>query len=116
MSTQLGASSDFTENLAIHMALKAAMKSGQFEKSAAVRKAADRLYKDLEGESSIFGRQIKMIRMMEKGASIAELGRKLRCSRRTAFRYLNFLEDAGIGVSLEDGKYHVEKSVARMLR
>ena len=116
MSTQLGASSDFTENLAIHIALKAAMKSGQFEKSAAVNNAAGKLFKYLEGEDSIFGRQLKMIHMMETGASIAELGRKLRCSRRTAFRYLNFLEDAGVGVSLEDGKYRVEKSVVRMLR
>ncbi|MFB3043963.1 MAG: helix-turn-helix domain-containing protein [Acidimicrobiia bacterium] len=34
-----------------------------------------------------------MIRLMEKGASIEALGRKLRCSRRTVFRYLNHLED-----------------------
>ena len=116
MSTQLSARSDFTETLAIHVALKAAVKSKQYEKHVAVKKAAMKLCKELEGEKSIYGRQLKMISLMEKGASIAELGRRLRCSRRTAFRYLNYLEDAGISVTLEGGKYRVDRSVARMLR
>ena len=116
MSTQLSARSDFTETLAIHVALKAAVKSKQYEKHAAVKAAAMRLCKELEGEKSIYGRQLKMISLMEKGVSIAELGRRLRCSRRTAFRYLNYLEDAGISVTLEGGKYRVDRSVARMLR
>ena len=116
MSTQLSARSGFTETFAIHVALKAALKSRQYEKNAAVKRAAIRLCKELEGEKSIYGRQLKMISMMEKGASIAELGRKLCCSRRTAFRYLNYLEAAGIPVTLEGGKYRIDKSVARMLR
>jgi hypothetical protein len=116
MSTQLSARSDFTETFAIHLALKAALKAKKYEKNAAVKKAAARLCKELESEKSIYGRQLKMISLMAKGATIAELGRKLRCSRRTAFRYLNYLEEAGISVKLEGSKYHVDKGVTRMLR
>ena len=116
MSTQLSTRSDFTETFAIHVALKAALKSRQYEKSAAVKKAASKLCKELEGEESIYGKQLKMLSLMEKGASIAELGRKLCCSRRTVFRYLNYLEEAGIPVTLEGSKYRVDKSVAKMLR
>ena len=116
MSTQLGTRSEFTETLAIHLGLKAAIKSGQYEKNTAVKKAASRMCKDLEAEDSIFGRQVKMIRLMEKGATIGELGKRLRCSRRTAFRYLNHLEQAGVGVTLDDGKYHVDRTVAKLIR
>ena len=84
--------------------------------NAAVRKAAEVLCTDLQGEKSIYGRQLKMIALMEGGATIGGLGRKLKCSRRTVFRYLNHLEDAGVSINLEGGKYRVDKNVARMLR
>jgi len=116
MATQLGTRSDFVETFSIHVALKSAIKAKQYEKNLTVRKAAENLCKQLESAKSIYGRQLQMIDLMEKGATIAELGRKLRCSRRTAFRYLNHLEDAGISIKLEDGKYFVDKSVVRMMR
>ncbi len=116
MANQIGASSDFTETLAIHVALKAAVKSKQFDSNLAVKKAAQKLCKDMESEKSIFGRQVKMIKLMQQGASVADLGRKLKTSRRTLFRYLNYLEDAGIDIKLENNKYHVSKGVTKMLR
>jgi len=116
MASQLSTKSDFTETFAIHVALKAALKSKQYAKNGAVRKAADRLASELQGEKSIYGRQIKMIGLMEKGVSLAELGRKLRCSRRTVFRYLNHLEHAGISIALDNNKYRVDRSVTKMLR
>ncbi len=116
MASQLSTRSDFTETFAIHVALKGALKSQQYGGNAAVRKAAERLCADLAGERSIYGRQLKMINLMEKGTSLAEIGRKLRCSRRTVFRYLNHLEDAGISITLDNNKYNVDKSVVRMLR
>ena len=84
-----------------------------------IREIADfeeKLCQELAGERSIYGRQLSMIRLMEKGATIEALGKKLRCSRRTVFRYLNHLEDAGVSIKLENGKYGVDKSVGRMLR
>ena len=116
MASQLSARSDFTETFAIHVALRSALRAKQYEKNVAVKKAAETLCQDLQGERSIYGRQLKMINLMEKGASLAEIGRKLRCSRRTVFRYLNHLEDAGISIKLQGTKYHVDKGVVRMLR
>ncbi len=116
MASQLSARSDFTETLAIHVALRSALRSSQYKKNAAVRKAAEKLRDELESERSIYGRQLKMIHLMEKGTTLAEVGRKLRCSRRTIFRYLNHLEDAGISITLRQNKYHVDKGVTRMLR
>ncbi|MCO6439151.1 MAG: HTH domain-containing protein [Phycisphaerae bacterium] len=116
MAGQLSARSDFTETFAIHVALRSTLKSKQYDGNAAVRKAAESLCKELESERSIYGRQLKMINLMEKGTTIEELGKKLRCSRRTVFRYLNNLEDAGVSITLEDGKYVVDKSVVKMLR
>lgn len=116
MANQLSASSDFTEMLAIHVALKAALKWKHYDKNPAVKKAALRLRKELEGDDSIFGRQLNMIGLMEKGVTVAELGRKLKSSRRTLFRYLNYLEDAGIDIRLDGTKYFVDKNVTRMLK
>ena len=116
MATQLSTRSDFAETFAIHLALKAALKSRQYNKHPGIRKAAEGLSRELESPRSIYGRQLLMIAVMEKGASIAQLGRKLRCSRRTAFRYLNHLEEAGISINLDGSKYYVDKGVVRMMR
>lgn len=115
MGAQLESRSDFTETLAIHVALKSAIRAKKFQRNAAVRKAAASLCTDLESDRSIFGRQLQMLRMMERGASLAELGRKLRCSRRTVFRYLNHLEDAGIGIDLLGNRYKVERNISKLI-
>ncbi len=116
MASKLSARSDFSETFAIHVALKSALKSKSYDKNASVKKAAEGLLKELQSERSIYGRQLKMIALMEKGSTIADLGRKLGASRRTVFRYLNHLEDAGIALELDGGKYRVDRSVARLLR
>lgn len=116
MASQLSTKSDFTETFAIHVALKGALRSKLYQKNPAVKRSAEKLSAELDSERSIFGRQLKMIKLMEKGASLAEMGRKLRCSRRTVFRYLNHLEDAGISINLDGSRYLVDKSVTRMLR
>ena len=81
-----------------------------------MRKSAAKLCQELESERSIYGRQLKMIGLMERGVTLGEIGRKLRCSRRTVFRYLNHLEDTGITIKLEGLKYRIDKSLVRMLR
>ncbi len=116
MASQLSAKSDFTETFAIHVGLRAALRARQYDNNPAVKKAALALCKELESERSIYGRQLKMVKLMAKGVTIGQLGRSLRCSRRTAFRYLNYFEDAGVSISLDKGKYTVDKGVVRMLR
>lgn len=116
MASQLSTRSEFTETFAIHVALKGALRSKLYQNNPAVRRSAQKLSAELDSERSIFGRQLKMIKLMEKGASLLEMGRKLRCSRRTVFRYLNHLEDAGLSINLDGNRYHVDKTVTQMLR
>ena len=115
MAGQMSDRSDFTENVAIHVALKSALKSKRYN-NPAVRKSAAKLCLELESERSIYGRQLKMIGLMERGVTLGEIGRKLHCSRRTVFRYLNHLEDTGITIKLEGLKYRIDKSLLKMLR
>ncbi|MHC5111849.1 MAG: HTH domain-containing protein [Planctomycetota bacterium] len=116
MANHVSASSDFTETLAIHSALKSAVRSKVFDTNPEVKKAAQKLCKDLDSERSIYGRQLKMLGLMQKGASVAELGKKLGASRRTLFRYLNYLEQAGIEIKLENNKYYVGKHVLKLVK
>ena len=116
MASQFTTKSDFTETFAVHIALRAALRSKLYRKNSAVHRTASTLCKELEGEKSIYGRQLIMINAMTKGATITELCRKLRCSRRTIFRYLNHLEEAGIDVRLDDLQYSVGSDVVRLLR
>lgn len=117
MASQLSSKSDFTETFAMHIALKAALKAKMYKSNEPVRRAAEKLCAELEGERSIYGRQLKMLTQMEKGVTLVGLSRKLRCSRRTVFRYLNHLENAGIALKLKDNNmYFVDKGIARLLR
>lgn len=115
MATQLGSRSGFAETFAIHAALKKALKASHFDRNESVQKAAEKVRRDLEAPRSIYGKQLQMLDLMANGATIAGLGQKLKCSRRTAFRYLNYLEEAGISIRLEDGKYFVDKDVIKMI-
>jgi len=115
MPTNVKHRSDFTETLAIHAALRAAMKQRLFAADDRVRKSAQKLVAALEGERTIYGRQLKMLALMHKGATIDTMRRRLRCSRRTIFRYLNHLENAGLSLSLEGQVYHVTGSLVKHL-
>ncbi len=116
MAGQLSSRSEFTETFAIHMALKSSLRDKQFDKNGAIRKTAQKLCSDLESERSIYGKQLKMINLMNKGATIGELGKKLHCSRRTVFRYLNNLEAAQMDITLDNGRYKVGKKMLGLLK
>ena len=115
MAVQALRESDFKETYAVHAALRAGCKSKLFAKDDAARKAADKLLKHLESEKSIYGRQCKMIRLMEKGATIAQLRKGLGSSRRTVFRYFLDLEEAGIDIKLEGSTYRVAKGTMNLI-
>ena len=100
-------SSDFVETLAIHSALRFALAKRAFTEPE-IKSAAERLVRELEGEDSVYGRQMRMCKLMKRGVTVEELGEKLNASRRTIFRYFNYLEQAGINIRLEDGKYSVD--------
>ena len=107
--------SDFTETFAVHAALKLAVKQRLFAKDEGVRRSAEKLVAALESERTTYGRQLKMLSLMKNGASVENMRRKLRCSRRTVFRYLNHLEEAGVEISLENQKYLVSGELLRSL-
>lgn len=115
MAGQLTARSDFAETLAIYLGVKSALKSGHYGKHPAIRAAAERVARSLSGDRSVFGVQMRMVGMLEKGATLDDLARRIRSSRRTVYRYLSSLEQAGIGITLDDGVYRVDKSAARLL-
>ncbi len=107
--------SDFTETYAVHAGLRSAMKAKLFAKEPATLRAAEKLLKYLESEKSIYGRQCKMIRLMQKGATIGQLRKGLNCSRRTVFRYFLELENADVDIELKGSKYHVAKGLLSLV-
>ncbi len=116
MAANLRNKSDFTQTLAVHAALRQALRGSLFKRDPKVLGAAQKLVKILEGERSTYGRQLRMIQLMQKGATIEQMGRQLRCSRRTLFRYLNHLESAGIDITLTGSEYTVSKDLLKLLR
>ena len=107
MPAQPSVRSSFTETFVIHVALKAALQARRFRVNPVVQAAAERLLRQLENDRSIHGRRLRMIQLLNRGASLVELGRKLGCSRRTVFRELNHLEAAGLRVTLEGVRYRI---------
>ncbi|MHC4089921.1 MAG: HTH domain-containing protein [Planctomycetota bacterium] len=115
MPTRITDRSGFTQTLAIHAALRLALRQRLFADQPQVRQAADKLLAALESDRSIYGRQARMLTMMRDGTTIDAMGRKLRCSRRTVFRYLNQLETAGLEISLEEQRYRVSGALLKNL-
>jgi len=115
MATNMKNRSDFTATFAVHAALRLALKQKLFAKDARLRKTAARLVADLESDRTIYGRQLRMLSLMQAGASIDRMRRKLRCSRRTVFRYLNHLEAAGVKITLEGQEYRVSSKLLKTL-
>ncbi len=107
--------SDFTETYAVHAGLRAAMKSKLFVGDSETTKAAEKLLRYLESEKSIYGRQCKMIKLMQKGGTITQLRAGLNCSRRTIFRYFLELEAANVDIELKGAKYHVSSGLLKLV-
>ncbi|GMU38296.1 MAG: HTH domain-containing protein [Phycisphaerae bacterium] len=99
--------SDILKTKAIQSALQFALEKRLFSKNPELRKAAESWLKDADNDRSVFGRQMRMIQVLRKGATLEEMVRRLKSSRRTVFRYLNELERAGYTVKLEDSVYRV---------
>ncbi len=115
MAEQTLKRSDFKATYAVHAALRYGLKSKLFGSDASARKAAEKLLKDLESDRSIYGRQCKMLRLMQQGATITQLRKGLGCSRRTVFRYFLDLEQADVGIELDGTAYRVEKGLLKLI-
>lgn len=115
MPSNIRNSADFSETFAIHASLKHALAAKLFSGDARAYRSAAALVKALESDRSIYGKQLKLLRLMEKGATLDELGRLMRCSRRTVFRHLDHLKAAGIGVTLKGHAYSVPKNLLKLV-
>jgi len=101
-------STSYLQNQTILRALEFAMSKGGFGTNARQKKTALALIKDMKSNESVSGRHQQLSAMLRKGASIAEMMKATNSSRRTIFRYLNHFEDAGVNISITDGKYKLK--------
>jgi len=101
-------STSYVQSQTILRALEFAMSKGGFGTNAQQKKAAMSLIKDMKSNASLSGRHQQLTAMLRKGASIAEMMKVADASRRTIFRYLNHFEDAGLDISIADGKYKLK--------
>ncbi len=107
--------SDFKETYAVHAAIRNGLRTKLFRKDTDAKRAAEHIIKHLESDKSIYGRQLRMIQLMRRGATIAQLRKGLHCSRRTVFRYFLDLERAGIDIKLEGSSYGVDKGMLKLV-
>lgn len=116
MPINVRASSDFAEVYAVHTALKSALKQNILSDFPQAKRAALGLVKEFESASSAYGRQLKMAQQLQRGATLDDLASKLRSSRRTIFRYLNTLEQAGVKIELSGETYKATAGVPKLPR
>jgi len=95
----------FLETKTILHALEFSLSKGGFHNHPKMKKTAAGLVRDMKSSHSISGRHQHLMTMLKKGATLAQMIRSSNCSRRTIFRYLNHLEEAGIDIVLTDGTY-----------
>jgi hypothetical protein len=106
----------FFEQLAVLRALEKAQRDGLFRDVPVLQKAASRVAKRLGASGKSVGRRRRVLDTLAKQAmSVDQMSRKLGVSRRTIFRDLNVVHAADVGLSLQDGKYHVAKPEVRQL-
>ena len=101
-------STSYLQTQTILRSLEFAISKGGFGKNTHQKKTALALIKNMKSNESVSGRHQQLTAMLRKGASIAEMMKAARASRRTIFRYLNHFEDAGLYISITDGKYKLK--------
>lgn len=100
--------SSFVETETILQALEFASSKGAFSRSPRQKKTAGELIKRMKSNQSLSGRHQQLRDLLRKGATIEEMIKSIRASRRTLFRYLNHFEEAGLTIVLEDGCYRIK--------
>ncbi len=100
-------STSYTQTQTILRALEFAAAKGGFT-SAQQKKTALSLIKSMRSNKSVSGRHQQLTTLLKKGATIDEMKRATGASRRTIFRYLNHLKEAGLNVEPSAGKYRLK--------
>ncbi|MGB2987116.1 MAG: HTH domain-containing protein [Phycisphaerae bacterium] len=98
----------FLETQTILQALEFTLAKGGFGDDAKQKKAAAALLKDMKSTRSVSGRHQQLMTMLKRGATLGQMIKATGSSRRTIFRYLNHLEEAGLDIILVNGKYKLQ--------
>ena len=98
----------FLHTQTILRGLEFAIAKGGYGSNARQKKAAVALVQQMKSNKSVSGRHRHLTSMLKKGATIEHLIKSTGSSRRTIFRYLNHLEEAGIDIQLVSGKYKLK--------
>lgn len=101
-------STSYLQTQTILRALEFAVSKGGFGTNVNQKKTALSLIKNMKSNESVSGRHQQLTTMLRKGASITEMIKAAGASRRTIFRYLNHLEEAGLDISIVNGKYKLK--------
>ena len=97
----------YLQTQTIVKALEFTLNKGGFGKNTREKQTAAGLIRDMRSTSSVSGRHQQLERMLRKGASIEQMMKATRSSRRTIFRYLNHFEEAGLSLVLSQGRYQL---------
>ncbi len=98
----------FLESQTILRALEFALAKGGFRDNAMQKKTATGLVRKMKSTQSVSGRHQQLTALLRKGATIDAMIAATGSSRRTVFRYLNHLEEAGVDLSLDNGHYRLK--------
>lgn len=99
---------NFIQSQTVMKSLEFALSKGGFGTDEDQKKTAQALLKEMRSARSLSGRQQQLTAMLKKGASVEEMIKATNSSRRTIFRYLNHLEEAGLDFELVDGQYRLK--------
>lgn len=95
--------------LALVVHLDNAMKAGKLKKLSALEKASSQFLDKMKAKGRLIGRRLKVIRLIEKGGrGPARLMKETPVRRRTFYRDLRAIEEAGFTIELlDDGTYTI---------
>jgi hypothetical protein len=88
--------------------LEFALAKGAFDGNAGQKRTAVAVIKEMKGNRSVGGRHQSLTSILKKGATVEGMMKATASSRRTIFRYLNSLEEAGVDIQLEGGRYKLK--------
>ena len=100
--------SSYLQTQTILRGLEFALARGAFADNAGQKRTAAALIKEMKGNQSVGGRHQLLTSMLKKGATVEDMLKATGSSRRTIFRYLNNVEEAGVDIQLEGGKYRLK--------
>jgi hypothetical protein len=96
------------ELLGLACRLEEAIRKGTLKRDAGLENVAKRFLKKLNSSGRLIGRRMKIIKLIARGGrGPSELMKEVPVRRRTFYRDLNAIEEAGFTLTLEDGVYHI---------